>query len=92
MVKTLQRECNGKILITINVNKYIQTHWNTVKYIETYYKCIKIYYKYIEIHHKYIQIHHKYTISTFKYIQIYSKYIQIHSSTLKYFQAHSYLL
>jgi hypothetical protein len=40
-----------------NTLKYPQTHWNTLKYIKTYYKCIEIYYKHIEIHHKYTIVH-----------------------------------
>jgi hypothetical protein len=65
MAKTLQWECDGEIPITMLINtfKNIEIHWNSLKYIETYYKCIEIYYKHIEIYHKY-------TISTFKYIQI----------------------
>jgi hypothetical protein len=79
---------NVMVKFNYNVDKYIQTHWNTLN-IESYYKCIEIYCRHIEIHHKY-------TISTFKYIQIYYAYIQIHPkyivSTLKYIQIHYELL
>jgi hypothetical protein len=52
-----------------------EIHSNTLKYIETFYKCIEIEYRHIEIHHKCI-------ICTFKYIQIYYAYIQIHLNAI----------
>jgi hypothetical protein len=68
MAKTLQSECDGEILIIMLINTFkVQAHWNTLKYIETYYKFIEIYDKHIEIHHKYIISTFKYTMNIFKY-------------------------
>jgi hypothetical protein len=55
-----QKRYNENVMVKFNYN-VDKIHSNTLKNIETYYKCIKIYYRHIEIHHKYI-------VSTFKYI------------------------
>jgi hypothetical protein len=75
MAKTLQWECDGEIPITMrmwwwnsnyNVEKYIQTHWNTLK-------CTICALNYIEIHHQYNEVHYntlKCIEKTFKYFGV----------------------
>jgi hypothetical protein len=70
----------------MNTFKYLKIHSNAFRYIEIYYKHIKIYYKYTINTFKYIQVHS----NTFKYIEIHYKYIEIHHNyimnTFKYIQ------
>jgi hypothetical protein len=87
MAKTLQWECDGEF--NYNVDKYIQTHWNTLKHTINALRYIIGTFKYttniLYVHSntfKYIQIHHNHIVSTLKYIQIHYEYIQIHLNIL----------
>jgi hypothetical protein len=69
MAKTCawQKRYNENVMVKFQL-QYQKIHSNTLKYIETYYKCIEIYNKHIEKHYK--QIHSntfQYIINTLKY-------------------------